>query len=189
MSFLITLLFHRYLRIPLLIGGIFLFSAQTPGTREYQIKAIFLFNFTQFIEWPSSSFPTTQSPMVIGILGKDPFGNYLEEVLSNEKVNGHALVTHHYNTIDELESDCLILYINSETPKIETVITKLKGRNILTVSEAPNFIKQGGMIRFYTKENKIQLQVNPEAAKSANLTISSKLLRLAEIVIPSTKNK
>lgn len=188
MSFLITLT-RRYLIIPLLVGGIFIFSAQTPGTREYQIKAIFLFNFTQFIEWPSSSFTTAQSPIVIGVLGKDPFGNYLEEVLANEKSNGHALVAHHYRTIEELESDCQILYINSETPKIESIITQLKGRHILTVSESPNFIKQGGIVRFYTKDNKIQLQINPEAAKAANLTISSKLLRLAEIVIPSTKNK
>ena len=188
MSFLRTLR-RSYLKIALFLVGILIFSAQTPGTREYQIKAIFLFNFTQFIEWPASSFSTAQSPMVIGILGKDPFGNYLEEVLANEKANGHALIAHHYSTIDELESDCEILYINPETPKIETIITKLKGRNILTVSEAPNFIKQGGIVRFYTKDNKIQLQINPEAAKSANLAISSKLLRLAEIVIPPTKSK
>jgi hypothetical protein len=180
---------HR-LKISVLILGVLLLTAQTPGTREYQLKAVFIFNFTQFVEWPSASFSNAQSPLVIGILGKDPFGNYLEEALSNEKVNGHSLVAHRYNSIEEIEKECNLLYINlPESAKTEKALSSLKGHSILTVSDDPNFLKQGGMIRFYTKENKIQLQINPEAAKSANLTISSKLLRLAEIVTPKTKNK
>ena len=178
------------LKISLLFCGILMLSAQTPSTREYQLKAVFILNFTQFVEWPSSSFSSAQSPLIIGVLGKDPFGNYLEDVLSNEKINGHALVAHRYNSVAEIEKDCHLLYVNlSENTKNEKTIASLKGHSILTVSDDPNFLKQGGMIRFYTKENKIQLQINPEAAKSENLIISSKLLRLAEIVTPKTKSK
>ena len=181
---------HRYLKILLLFGGILMLSSQTPSTREYQLKAVFIFNFTQFVEWPTNSFSNSQSPLIIGILGKDPFGNHLEEALNNEKINGHALVAHRYNSIEEIEKDCHLLYINlTENTKNEKAITSLKGLSILTVSDHPDFLKQGGMIRFYTKDNKINLQINPEAAKSANLTISSKLLRLAEIVTPKVKSK
>ncbi|MDF2454189.1 MAG: YfiR family protein [Cytophagaceae bacterium] len=181
---------RHYIKISLLFAGILILSAQTPSTREYQLKAVFILNFTQFVEWPPNSFSSPQAPLVIGVLGKDPFGNYLEEVLSNEKINGHALVAHRYKSMEDIEKDCHVLYINlSESGKNEKIITNLKGVSILTVSDNPDFLKQGGMIRFYTKDNKIQLQINPEAAKSANLTISSKLLRLAEVITPKLKSK
>ena len=159
--------------------------AQTSDNREYQIKAAFLFNFTQFVEWPATSFSTAQSPMIIGILGKDPFGSYLEETISGEKVNGHPLVIQHYNSIDDIKT-CHVLFINlSDAGRCEQAVTNLKkGRNILTVSETNNFMHQGGMIRFFARNNKIQLQINPEATKADNLVISSKLLRLAEIFTP-----
>ncbi len=181
---------RHYIKMSLLFVGILLLTAQTPSTREYQLKAVFILNFTQFVEWPSKSFSSPQSPLIIGILGKDPFGNYLEETLNNEKINGHSLVAHRYQSIEDIEKDCHLLYINlAETTVNEKTIASLKGLNILTVSDHPNFLKQGGMIRFYTKDNKIQLQINPEAAKSENLIISSKLLRLAEIVTPKQKSK
>jgi hypothetical protein len=91
------------------------------------------------------------------------------------------MIVQHYNNIEEIKT-CHILYINlPETNKLEQVIENLKGRNILTVSDAPDFLKHGGMIRFFTKNNKIQLEINLEPSKEANLVISSKLLRLAEI--------
>jgi hypothetical protein len=124
-------------------------QAQAPPTREYQIKAGFLFNFTQFVEWPSSAFVKAGMPIVIGVLG---------------------------------------LFINIADPdKLEGVVASLKGRSILTVSDAASFMRQGGMIRFLTVNKKIQLQINPEATKAADLAVSSKVLRLAEIVVPDKK--
>lgn len=161
----------------------FFVYAQTPVVREYQLKAIFLYNFTQFVEWPPNSFSSGQAPMIIGILGKDPFGSYLEETVSGEKINGHPLLIRRYNSIEEVET-CQILFINvADKNKREQIIAKLKGRNILTVSDAPDFLLQGGMIRFFTKQDKIKLQVNLEETKTANLIISSKLLRLVEIFV------
>jgi hypothetical protein len=162
-------------------------SAQNPPIREYQIKAVFLFNFSQFVEWPISSFPSPQSALVIGILGEDNFGSYLDEIVNEEQVNGHPLTIQRYHHINDIKT-CHILFINrTEAKNMEQTIANLKGRNILTVSDAPDFIKKGGMIRFFTVNNKIQLQINSEASKSADLVISSKLLRLAEIVIPNKK--
>lgn len=162
-------------------------TAQTSPSREYQLKAIFLYNFSQFVEWPPGSFSSDQAPLIIGIVGTDPFGSYLEEAISGEKINGHPLVIERYSSIDQIGA-CQILFVNlPETKKREQVITTLKGRNILTVSDAPDFLQHGGMIRFFTRQGKLKLQVNLETAKAANLVISSKLLRLVEIFTPKAK--
>jgi len=159
--------------------------AQAPTTREYQIKAAFIFNFTQFTEFPAGSFSSPQAPFVIGVLGKNPFGSYLEQTVAGETVNGHPLVIQYYSNTDDIKG-CHILFINlTDANKIEDAIDKLEGQNILTVGDAPYFLNNGGMIRFYTKNNKMQLQINLEAAKAANVVISSKLLRLAEIFTPA----
>jgi hypothetical protein len=157
-------------------------SAQTPVAPEYQVKAVFIFNFTQFVEWSPSSFISAQSPFVIGVLGENPFGSYLEDVVSGEKVNGHPLVVYHYKNPEEIKT-CHILFINKAgINSLEDISESIKGKNVLTVSDAGGFLKQGSMIRFITRDNKIRIQINLEAAKEADLTISSKLLRLAEIV-------
>ena len=60
-------------------------SAQTTPSPEYQVKAVFLFNFAQFVDWPSKAFPEPQTPLVIGVVGEDPFGPYLDETVRGEK--------------------------------------------------------------------------------------------------------
>ena len=165
----------------LLLGDIGLW-AQQPASRESQVKAVFLFNFTQFIDWPAKTFTEPESPMIIGILGDDPFGNYLEQATLNEKISNHPLIIQHYKTAGEIKK-CHLLFINiSNKEELDHTFKTLEGRNILTVGDSRNFIRQGGMIRFFTENDKIKFQINVEAAKAAGLTISSKLLRLAEIV-------
>ena len=174
---------HIY--ILLLLTEIFFCAFQAGGDREYQVKAAFLFNFTQFVEWPADALDGTGTPFVIGILGENPFGNYLQEIIAGESVNGHPLIIHQYKNVDEIKL-CHILFINpAEIRQVREVITALKGRNILTVSDAANFIQSGGMISLVKSDNKIRIQVNPAKAKEADLTISSKLLGVADIVSPN----
>jgi hypothetical protein len=175
---------YQYIYVTLLTASAFILSAQTPVNREYQIKAVFIFNFTQFVEWPANTFATPQSPLIIGILGQDPFGSYLDETVASEKVNEHPMIIKRFRRVEDVK-ECHLLFIHSaETAKMPQILSSLKGKSVLTISDASNFIKQGGMIRFFTIDNKIQFQINPEAAKTEGLTISSKLLRLAEIVVP-----
>jgi hypothetical protein len=155
--------------------------AQAPS-REYQLKAVFLFNFTQFIDWPANAFENDQSPLVIGVIGENPFGAYLVQTVSGEKINGHPMVVQYYKNEEEIKL-CHILFVNvSETKKQEQVLETVKGKNILTVSDHPDFLKQDGMIRFVTNNNKIKLQINMDACKESKMVLSSKLLRLAEII-------
>lgn len=158
-------------------------QAQTPS-KEYQIKAAFLYNFTQFVEWPSEAFLKEDSPLVIGLLGEDPFGAYLEETVRGEEINGHPLVVQRYRNVEEIKP-CHILFINLTKPdQLKQVFASLKTQHVLTVSDVNNFTRLGGMILFFIENNKTRLRINLEAAKDADLTISSKLLRLAEIVTP-----
>jgi hypothetical protein len=159
------------------------FPPQIETSREYQLKAAFLYNFTQFVEWPEGSLPE-DTPFVIGILGKDPFGNYLDELVDGEKVNGHPLIVQRFTSVDEIKT-CHILFINvSDKSQLQAILKNLKSNNVLTVGDATHFSKNGGIVRFYTEDNKTRIHINLEAAKQADLTISSKLLRLAGIVDP-----
>lgn len=157
--------------------------AQSFQSRELNIKAAFLFNFTQFVEWPSTAFQHSASPLVIGILGEDPFGSVIDETVSGEKLNGHPIIIERYQTIKDLKQ-CHILYMSEEDgSKIKEVIAAMPNHHALTVGSHFNFTKSGGIIRFLTLNNKIKLQINLAAAKEAKINISSKLLRLADIVV------
>ena len=158
--------------------------AETPVSKEYQVKAIFLFNFAQFVKWPRAAFARAGEPFRIGILGDDPFDAFLDETVKGEKVDGHPLIVQRYTSVEEAK-DCQILFISrSESERMENILAGLNGRAIITVSDIEGFIKSGGIIRFVTEENKVHFRINPEAAKRARLTISSKVLRLAEISEP-----
>jgi hypothetical protein len=149
---------------------------------EYQVKAVFLFNFAQFVEWPARAFPDPQTPFVIGILGKDPFGPDLDAVVRGEAINNRPLVIERYRSIDELHN-CNILCIGrTEMAQLPRILEVLKGRSILTVTDAEEGDPRGVMIRLVTRSNRIRLQIDVGAARAGNLVISSKLLRPAEIV-------
>jgi hypothetical protein len=151
---------------------------QSAPAAEYQVKAVFLFNFAQFVEWPPSAFPERQTPLVIGVLGQDPFGAYLDETVRGERVNNRALTIRRYRRVEEIQT-CHVLFISrSEADRMEQILASLKYRKILTVADAESAAASRVMIRFVTQQNKIRLRINPDAARAANLTISSKLLRL-----------
>jgi hypothetical protein len=155
-------------------------AAPTPA----QVEAVFLFNFTQFVDWPPQTFADPSTPIVIGVLGSDPFGAALDEVVRGEAVNGHPLVVHRGQHIEEM-ADCQILFISrSERTRLAPILATLKGRDILTVSDLDRFANNGGMICLVLVDNKVRLRVNLEATKAAGLTLSSKLLRFAQIVGP-----
>jgi hypothetical protein len=157
-------------------------AAQLQSSPEYQIKAVFLYNFTQFVEWPPSAFTDPHEPFVIGVLGEDRFGRYLDETVSGEKIGTHPLMVKRFQNVEDVKGCHIIFLSEPMTENMDKVISQLKGRTILTVSDASEFIKAGGMIKFFNDNDKIKIRINLEAAKQANLVISSKLLRLAEVV-------
>jgi hypothetical protein len=164
----------------LLFVGLSISAAVAPA--EYRVKAVFLFNFAQFVDWPPDAFTDPGQPFVIGVLGKDPFGADLDAVVHGETVAHRPLVVERYDTIADLHN-CHILYIaRSEIGHLPQILTALEGRSILTVSDADGDIQTGVMIRLVNRSNRVGLRIDVGAAKAGHLTISSKLLRPAEIV-------
>jgi hypothetical protein len=160
-------------------------SAAAPS--EDQVEAVFVFNFSRFVTWPPQEFSGPNDPFVIGILGADPFGAHLDEVVRGEQINGHPLRIQRFRSIAELEH-CQILFIDhSESGRIGEILTALKGSSTLTVSQADGGAERGIMIQFATENSRIRLRINVEAARSAGLTISSNLLRPAAIIGTATK--
>lgn len=168
----------------LLLSSVVNAFAQATPSEEYQLKAVFLFRFVQFVDWPPEVLPDETTAFVIGILGDDPFGAYLEDIVRGEKVMNRPLEVQRYRRPEDIKT-CHVLFISRSTDdRSEDIVAQLKGRSILTVGETDGFARSGGVIRFATDTGKVRLKVNVEAAKAANLTISSKLLRSVEIVTP-----
>lgn len=155
---------------------------------EYQVKAVFVFNFAHFVEWPPQAFTAPNQPFVIGILGSDPFGTRLDEAVRGEQINQHPLAVRRLRSIDEI-GDCQILYIDrSESAQLGQITAALEHRNTLTVSDLDGSSQRGVMIQFLTENNRIRLRINVDTARAAGLIISSKLLRPAEIVGTAAKD-
>jgi hypothetical protein len=151
-------------------------------TREYDLKAAFLFNFAQFVEWPPEAFPDASSPFVICVLGDDPFGKSLDEIVAHETIRNRRIEIRRYRDVQEI-SGCQILYVGaSETPRLSHILAAIDGKRILSVGETDPFTAYNGIIQFLVVENRLRLRINVEAAKMAKLSISSQLLRQAEIV-------
>jgi len=168
-----------------LAGGITARAQGSDSLPEYQLKALFLYNFAKFVDWPAGTFPETNSPIIIGVLGKDRFGPILDKTI-NQPLNGHPFVIRRFATVAEADG-CHILFISDqETRRLDEILRSLKGRSILTVSEIENFARQGGLIQFITVDDKIRFLINNNAARSSGLRISSQLLNLAVKIYPDT---
>jgi hypothetical protein len=154
-------------------------------SHEYPLKAVFLYNFAQFTDWPTNAFDQPDSPLVIGILGNDPFGALLDDAIRDENVNGRKFVVKRYRHVEEVKS-CHILFISqSETSRLDKIMAALKYKPVLTVSDIENSAYHDICIRLITEKNKIRLRINMQSLQEAKLTLSSKLLRVAETISPT----
>jgi hypothetical protein len=179
----------RWSRLGIILASLLLvqapaLSAKPEVSREYRIKAVFLLNFTQFVEWPEEAFAGREEPFRIGILGEDPFGDFLERVLEGEKAGGRPLAVRRLRDAGEALECQMVFVSRSEEGRTQEILGVLKGRNILTVGDSPGFLRVGGVIRFERVGNRVHFRVNPQAAKDRGLSISAKMLRLATLVGP-----
>jgi YfiR/HmsC-like len=173
----------RALLLLLLLCLAGLAPARAAGPSEYQVKAVFLFNFSQFVAWPAQAFGAADTPFSICIVGADPFGPELDATVRGENVQGHPFVIRRYPNPGALESACHIVFIgDSSVTQLENILKGLDDRAILTVSDIERSAERGTMIQFASEHNRLRLRINIAAAKAAGLTISSKLLRPSEIV-------
>jgi len=156
-------------------------GAELRGLSEQELKAAALNQVVHFVRWPGSSFLDSTSPFVIGIYGPDPFGGILDDLVRGENVSGHPVKLVHCFTA-EAAANCHAVFISSaDLRTADRLVHELSSRSILTVTDARTVESFGAIIAFTVEEHRIHIIANLDAAKKANLTLSSKLLRLAEI--------
>lgn len=154
---------------------------QSQRVGEYQVKAAFLYNFAKFVEWPESDASEASKQLVLGILGKDPFGEDIRTI-AGKRVKDRTLYVIRAQRLEELDN-CQILFISASMKgHVHTVLKKMDGKPVLTVSDSRGFAHQGVMINLITIDNKIRFEINPDAVERSGLKISSQLLKLATLV-------
>lgn len=150
-------------------------------SREYEIKAAYLYNFAKFVEWPTEALPDSSSTIHICVLGEDPFGPTLESIRDNI-VRGRKLTIRRV-TQPAGGPSCNVLFISSsERKRMREVVTSLGTSSVLTVGDMDSFAELGGMINLVTERNRVRFEINVEAAEHARLKISSQLLNLARVI-------
>jgi hypothetical protein len=155
-------------------------TAQQPKPSEYSVKAVYLYNFGKFVQWPAAtSAIAPANTFAICVLGDDPFGDLLANVVKGESINGLPLSTTHIDRVDDAVK-CRILFISaSEDARLARILDALQSRSLLTVSDMPGFCDRGGMIQFVVNDEKVRFEVNVAAADKAKLALSSQLLKVA----------
>lgn len=139
-----------------------------------QVKAAFLYNFAKFVRWPSA----VEGPLVIGIAGNDAFPDIFTQTVRGRSVNGRELQTRRLATGDD-PAGCQVVFVGAMRAHDEAEwLQRVKGP-VLTVGETIQFLRDGGMVRFYLENNNVRFQINQKRAESAGLKISSQLLMLA----------
>jgi len=153
-----------------------------PRSPEYLIKAAYLYNFAMFVDWPSRAFPSPGSPIVVGIVGRDPFGWALDQTVENKRISKRPITIERLQPHEDL-THCQILFIDqSEGARVAELAQRLHDRPILIVDDAVDGGRRGGTIDFIVDDNRVGFAINRDMARRAGLTISSKMLGLARAV-------
>jgi hypothetical protein len=149
---------------------------------EDQVMAAFLLNFARYVEWPASTFASDDAPLRICMLASPAFGEVVANTVSGKNVGSRTVVV-------EMKSDlastggCNVLFLGSDVETSSADVVAALGRaSVLTVADRDGFADAGGIANFFREDNKIRFEINPKAAKRADLKISSRLLRLARVV-------
>lgn len=160
-------------------------SAQENKPTEYRVKAVYLYNFGKFVQWPAGTAPEAENTFSICILGPDPFGSVLDDTVKGESIEGKPLVTKRIDKVENVDG-CRILFI-AATPKerLTMILQALQSKPVLTVSDMPDFCNRGGMIQFVFQGDRVRFEVNLAPADRAGVTLSSQLLKVATSVAKS----
>lgn len=154
--------------------------AQTLIMDEYRLKAAFLSNFAQFVEWSPEAFTNASEPINICVLGRNPFGSNLHNAVRGKVVATRTVAVREIRDAKQV-SRCHMLFISAaEQERSGQLIAELKGPNVLTVGETDQFVATGGIMSFRITDSRVRFVIDASAASAAKLTISSKLLSLAE---------
>ena len=160
-------------------------NAQSAPLTEYGVKAALLFNIAKYADWPAEAFSTSSAPIVIGVLGDDPFGDVLDKVVRGRLVNGRPLVVQRAGGISELKGAHLVFFSPAESHAAQDCAV-LEEYHILTVGDTAQTALFTAF-NFAVEGDKIVFTVDLSRASRAGVSMSSKLLSLAKAVKGTTQ--
>ena len=138
-----------------------------------------LANFAKFVEWPETAFANAQAPVVIAVVGRDPFGRLLDEGVRDKTAGGRPIVVRRWDRLPAKEPVHMVFLARGEGKRLTEVLETAAGRAALTVSDLDGFARAGGMIELRLQDQRVGFEVNLPAAQRVGLRISSRLLKLA----------
>lgn len=175
--------------------------ADAPTNTEYTVKAVVVYNFLKFVDWPKEKMGDADQPLIIGIIGTDVFHNAFDAI-RQKTVDNRQVVVKHFKGVDQVEKagekepgrphpqieairkSHLLFLCPSERPHIREILRSVGGHHVLTVADTEGFLEAGGIINLLLVDEKVAFEINVTAAKQAGLQIRSKLLRLAKRIYP-----
>lgn len=167
----------------ILLAGTWLFpvaATEPPPLAEHQIKALYLFNFTKYVEWPTAT--TNAVPFIIGVAGAPEVRSDLAEIARGKQLRGQEIIIRAVVTAAEARG-CHILFIgNRDQQRLQELLEVVRGAAVLTVGETHDFLVLGGMINFTNIENRVRLEIGLDAVRRTPLNMSGKLLAVASAV-------
>lgn len=177
---------HRALReigcrsaFAVLVVVVLFARAAAQQATEDEIKAAFLFNFVNFVEWPSTSFADASAPFVIGIAGGSHIAAALDRATGGKIVNGRSLVIKRLTRTDAFRGLHVLFISEPDNARLRRILEAVKGQSTLTVEDGERFDAAGGIITLFTEDHRVRFDINLDTAERAQLRISSRLLALA----------
>ena len=168
-------------------------NAASSSNKEYKVKAAFIYNFAKYVTWPESSFETQESKLVIGVVGKNPFGTALDKTLKGKKIHNREIQIKYFKKPQDITKTHILFVSNTEKGNVSKIASKVQGNSTLTISDMKNlinrsnfcifsFINNKGMLGFIKEKNRVRFQIDLKAIRKENLKVSAKLLKLAQKV-------
>lgn len=184
MNFILSALTHLKRLVPIAVAVALLLPVTTraEATPEYKLKAAYLFNFARFAKWPTNAFAAADSPLVIGVLGENPFDGELEKIVAGRSVGGRTVVVKQVANVEDAKTCHVVFIPASEQANLQRHLETLRTAPVLTIGEGPELLDVGGIIRFMIEEKKIRFEINKVQADAAGLQLDSQLLNLAKTV-------
>jgi hypothetical protein len=166
------------------------FPSGSPGeaasSGEYQVKAAFLYNLARFVDWPAAKFRSPDSPLLIGVMGDNPFDEDLVRLVANKMVDRHPIGVVAVNDPAGAARCHVVFFSRSMKQSFDQLLPALGEAHVLTVSDIEKFARRHGMVGLVLENERVKLEISPKAAAAAGLTLSSQLLRIARLVPEAT---
>lgn len=178
---------RRHARAALWLAALLLLPGLAVGQEvivdnPYKVKAAFLRNFAHYVVWPKQALPAGNAPWCIGVLGPDPFGDILETTLRGRTEQGRSFVIVRAATVAELPPCQIVFMAYADAAKRRTALAVLKQQPVLTVSDEPEFLPDGGVIGFEVTD-RVRMSVNLDQARAVSLTIQTKMLEVSSEIL------